>query len=190
METLSKKSGNAEISSLSFRGVFYFFEEEGMINYKKEIAVLLSEKIETLSYEEILSLVEHPKNTEMGDYAFPCFKLAKAFKKSPNVIAEELAHALPQAEWLESIVAVSGFLNFTVNATHFAKNVIEAVLGQTSNYGKSDVGVGKKTIIEYSSVNIAKPFHMGHIRSTMIGESLHRIYKFLEIGRASCRERV
>lgn len=179
METLSKKSGNAEISSLSFRGVFYFFEEEGMINYKKEIAVLLSEKIETLSYEEILSLVEHPKNTEMGDYAFPCFKLAKAFKKSPNVIAEELANTLPQTEWLESIVAISGFLNFTVDASHFANNVIVAVLDQTSNYGKSEVGAGKKTIIEYSSVNIAKPFHMGHIRSTMIGESLHRIYKFL-----------
>lgn len=150
-----------------------------MVNYKEKIAKALSEKIDMLSYEEILALVEHPKNSEMGDYAFPCFKLAKAFKKAPNMIAEALVTAVSNEELFDKVEAVSGFLNFTVNSQHYAKNVIEEVLSKGDKYGASHYGDGKKTIIEYSSVNIAKPFHMGHIRSTMIGESLHRIYKFL-----------
>ena len=150
-----------------------------MVNYKETIAKKLSSIIEEMSFEEILGLMEHPKNTEMGDYAFPCFKLAKAFRKAPNVIAEELALKVADENLFSAVTAVSGFLNFTVNAEYFAKNVIEDVLTQGEAYGASDIGSGKKTIIEYSSVNIAKPFHMGHIRSTMIGESLHRIYKFL-----------
>lgn len=150
-----------------------------MVNYKEEIAKALSEKIDMMSYDELLGLVEHPKNTEMGDYAFPCFKLAKAFRKAPNVIAEELASSFGDSIMFDKVKAVSGFLNFTVNSEHYAKNVIEEVLDKGGLYGASNYGAGKKTIIEYSSVNIAKPFHMGHIRSTMIGESLHRIYKFL-----------
>ncbi len=150
-----------------------------MINYKEEIAKRILEKTEEMTYDEILSLVEHPKNTEMGDFAFPCFKLAKLFKKAPNAIAETLANEISDSNLFSKVEAASGFLNFTVNASEFAKNVVEEVLNKKAVYGKSDIGHGKKTIIEYSSVNIAKPFHMGHIRSTMIGESLHRIYKFL-----------
>ncbi len=150
-----------------------------MINYKVEIAKLLSAKIDIMAYDEILGLVEHPKNTEMGDYAFPCFKLAKAFRKAPNAIADELATSVNDEKLFKSVASVAGFLNFTVNAEYFAKNVIEDVLTKKEKYGASDIGQGKKTIVEYSSVNIAKPFHMGHIRSTMIGESLNRIYKFL-----------
>lgn len=150
-----------------------------MINYKVEIAKLLSAKIDIMAYDEILGLVEHPKNTEMGDYAFPCFKLAKVFRKAPNAIADELATSVNDEKLFKSVTSVAGFLNFTVNAEYFAKNVIEDVLAKKEKYGASDIGQGKKTIVEYSSVNIAKPFHMGHIRSTMIGESLHRIYKFL-----------
>lgn len=150
-----------------------------MYNYKKAIAELLSKHIDAMTYEEILELVEHPKNTTMGDFAFPCFKLSKAFRKAPNVIAESLKEEIAVPDFIDQIEAVSGFLNFKVNSTHFAKVVIEEVMSKKDKYGSSNVGEGKKTIIEYSSVNIAKPFHMGHIRSTMIGESLHRIYKFL-----------
>lgn len=150
-----------------------------MYNYKNAIAELLSKHIDAMTYEEILELVEHPKNTSMGDFAFPCFKLSKAFRKAPNVIADSLKEEIVVPDFINQIEAVSGFLNFKVNSTHFAKVVIEEVMSKKDKYGSSDVGEGKKTIIEYSSVNIAKPFHMGHIRSTMIGESLHRIYKFL-----------
>ncbi|MDW7661657.1 MAG: arginine--tRNA ligase [Bacillota bacterium] len=150
-----------------------------MYNYKNAIAELLKKHIDAMTYEEILELVEHPKNTSMGDFAFPCFKLSKAFRKAPNVIAESLKEEIVIPEFIDQIEAVSGFLNFKVNSTHFAKVVIEEVMSKKDKYGSSAVGEGKKTIIEYSSVNIAKPFHMGHIRSTMIGESLHRIYKFL-----------
>ncbi|MCD4714365.1 MAG: arginine--tRNA ligase [Clostridiales bacterium] len=150
-----------------------------MHNYKNAIAELLKKHIDAMTYEEILELVEHPKNTSMGDFAFPCFKLSKAFRKAPNMIAESLKEEIVIPEFIDQIEAVSGFLNFKVNSTHFAKVVIEEVMSKKDKYGSSDVGEGKKTIIEYSSVNIAKPFHMGHIRSTMIGESLHRIYKFL-----------
>jgi arginyl-tRNA synthetase len=150
-----------------------------MYNYKNGIAELLSKHIDAMTYEEILELVEHPKNTSMGDFAFPCFKLSKAFRKAPNVIAESLKEEIVVPDFIDQIEAVSGFLNFKVNSTHFAKSVIEEVMSKKDQYGASDIGKGKKTIIEYSSVNIAKPFHMGHIRSTMIGESLHRIYKFL-----------
>ncbi|GAU79756.1 arginine--tRNA ligase [Fusibacter sp. 3D3] len=149
------------------------------MDYKIAIAKLLSEHIEALSYEEILNLVEHPKNKDMGDFAFPCFKLAQAYRKAPVKIAEDLKLALASNEIFENVTAVSGFLNFTLNQEHFIKTILTEVLTQGADYGKSTIGEQKKVIVEYSSVNIAKPFHMGHIRSTMIGESLNRIYKFL-----------
>src|SRR5690606_17398097 len=119
------------------------------------IAELLSKHIDAMTYEEILELVEHPKNTSMGDFAFPCFKLSKAFRKAPNVIAESLKVDIVVPEFIDQIEAVSGFLNFKVNSAHFAKSVIGEVISKKDKYGSSDVGEGKKTIIEYSSVNIA-----------------------------------
>lgn len=150
-----------------------------MIDYKALIAGLLAKQVDTLTFDEILALVEYPKNPTMGDYAFPCFKLAKVLRKAPVKIAEEIAAALPEAQEIESVTAVSGFVNFKVSTAHLAKSVLTAILKEGEQYGKSDLGAGKKVVVEYSSVNIAKPFHMGHIRSTMIGESLHRIYKAL-----------
>ncbi len=149
------------------------------MDYKLEIAKLLDEKIETMTYDEIVSLVEYPKNTSMGDFAFPCFKLAKAYRKAPVQIADELKAQIGEHELFKSVDSVAGFLNFTLNQEHFIKTVMSDVLNAGEKYGMSDIGKNKKVIVEYSSVNIAKPFHMGHIRSTMIGESLHRIYKHL-----------
>lgn len=150
-----------------------------MYDYKSAIAELLNPMVETMDVSEIRELIEHPKNTDMGDYAFPCFKLSKVMRKAPQQIAESFVENLELPESFDEVKAIAGFLNFKVNASHFGKSIIESVMKEQDAYGASDIGKGKKTIVEYSSVNIAKPFHMGHIRSTMIGESLHRIYKFL-----------
>jgi arginyl-tRNA synthetase len=150
-----------------------------MIDFKQEVAELLSSAIEDLSTEDLYEMIEYPKYTEMGDFAFPCFRLAKIFRKAPNMIAEDLVGKLGQAKNFEKIEAVSGYVNFMVAKSVFAQTVIDDVLTQKETYGSDTLGKGKNIIVEYSSTNIAKPFHMGHIRSTMIGESLNRIYKFL-----------
>ncbi len=150
-----------------------------MIDFKQEIAELLSGVIDDLTAEELYQMIEYPKYSEMGDFAFPCFRLAKIFRKAPNMIADELVEKLGASANYEKIEAVSGYVNFMVNKGVFAKTVIEDVLKEKETYGSDTVGEGKNIIVEYSSTNIAKPFHMGHIRSTMIGESLNRIYKFL-----------
>lgn len=149
------------------------------MDFKIEIAKLLDCKIESLNQEEIFGLIEYPKNTEMGDFAFPCFRLAKEYRKAPPMIAGELVEAIGQVEMLESVEAVGGYLNFKINKEVFARTVLEGVLDMGDEYGKQTVGENKKVIVEFSSTNIAKPFHIGHIRSTMIGNSLNRIYKML-----------
>lgn len=150
-----------------------------MIDFKQEIADLLAANIDEMTSEELYQMIEYPKHTGMGDFAFPCFRLAKAFRKAPNMIADELVAKLGENKNFEKIEAVSGYVNFMVDKGVFAQTVIEDVLAQKDQYGASNIGMDKKIIVEYSSTNIAKPFHMGHIRSTMIGESLNRIYKYL-----------
>jgi len=150
-----------------------------MIDFKSEVADLLAAKIDDLTAEELYQMIEYPKHTSMGDFAFPCFRLAKVFRKAPNMIADDLVEKLGNADNFEKIEAVSGYVNFMVDKGVYAKTVIEDVLEEKENYGASTLGEGKNIIVEYSSTNIAKPFHMGHIRSTMIGESLNRIYKYL-----------
>lgn len=169
------------ISSLSYKRRFLFFDlrRYRMFDYKKVIANELSKHLDTMSLEEVLELIEHPKQIQMGDFAFPCFKLAKALKKSPVMIADDLVLSFDKSEIFEEVTSVAGFLNFKVKAEHKAKSTIEAIIKYGNEIGNAKIGHNKRTIIEYSSVNIAKPFHMGHIRSTMIGESLHRIFKAL-----------
>ncbi len=147
------------------------------MNFKHIVYTLLENVLSTNNEIDIKSLIEVPANPEMGDYSFPCFKLAKLFRKSPNLIAEDLVRQLPDSEEFESIKAVSGYINFTINKKLLAKQVIEMVLSEKENYGKSDYGQHKNVIVEYSSPNIAKPFHIGHIRSTVIGHALDRIYQ-------------
>lgn len=150
-----------------------------MFDFKQSIAELLDQHIEGMTQDEIYQTIEFPKHVEMGDFAFPCFKLAKIFRKAPPMIAKELVDGIALPETFSKLDAVGGYLNFTVNPTFFAKTVIEAVQEQGEQYGASNVGEGKKVIVEYSSTNIAKPFHMGHIRSTMIGYSIYKIFTFL-----------
>lgn len=150
-----------------------------MFDYKEAIAKAIANEVDLLTYDEILQLVEYPKNKEMGDFAFPCFRLSKAFKQAPQLIAQSLVEKINKGNVFSDVTAVSGFLNFKVASSHFAEVVLTEIIRLEEDYGKMKIGEGKKTIVEYSSVNIAKPFHMGHIRSTMIGESLRRIYDFL-----------
>ncbi|MCK8058715.1 MULTISPECIES: arginine--tRNA ligase [unclassified Fusibacter] len=149
-----------------------------MLSFKHEIANKLATVITDLTVEELVDTLEIPKHDDMGDYAFPCFKLSKIFRKAPPMIATELAGQLND-ELFESVAPAGGYINFKISPAIYAKVVLEAVENQGENYGHSTMGEGKKVIVEYSSINIAKPFHMGHIRSTMIGHSLNRIYKAL-----------
>ena len=120
-----------------------------------------------------------PPNSEMGDYALPCFKLAKVFRKSPVQIAEELKNGFVCDSIISEVNAVNGYLNFKINKAGLAQNVISEILKSGENYGSSEEGKGKTVCIDYSSVNIAKPFHIGHLSTTVIGGALYKIFNHL-----------
>ncbi|MBO5060188.1 MAG: arginine--tRNA ligase [Clostridia bacterium] len=136
-------------------------------------------EITGLDRAAIAAVVEIPPEQKLGDLAFPCFILAKTLRKAPPVIAKELAEKLSEDENIEKAEAVGGYLNFFYNRSGFTKNVVTEVLEKGGDYGKSDMGNGKTVLVEYSSPNIAKPFHIGHLFSTAVGNSLERIYKQL-----------
>lgn len=150
-----------------------------MIDFKKEIADLLNQKISELDFEEIHSMIEIPPNSEMGDFAFPCFKLAKVFRKAPNLIAKDIAESISGNELFENIETAAAYVNFFINKKIFAKTVLEEVFNKGDKFGSSNFGEEKNVIVEFSSPNIAKPFHIGHIRTTVIGSAINNIYKYI-----------
>ena len=146
------------------------------MDYKKIISETIN--IDGVTKEEIEASITLPKDLSLGDFALPCFRFAKALHKAPNMIAEDLAK-LDYKGAFEKIEAVNGYLNFKVDKKAQAKQVIEEILQKKEAYGKSDIGKGKTVCIDFSSVNIAKPFHMGHMLNTSIGSALYKIYKEL-----------
>ena len=147
-----------------------------MQDFKIAIANCLKEKIEDLTLEEIVALIEVPPNKDMGDFAFPCFKLAKVFRKAPNMIAADLAENIEAKGAISKVMPLGGYVNFFVNKSQLAETVINDVLTKKEKYGHTDLGQDKAVVIDFSSPNIAKPFHIGHIRTTVIGNALYKIY--------------
>ncbi len=154
-----------------------FAKEIQKMDYKRHIAKGL--EIDGVSEEEIYSAIALPPNSEMGDYALPCFKFAKILRKSPVAIAEELKNSYVCDEIISEATAVNGYLNFKVNKIALTNAVLSAVLNGGDKYGSSTVGNGKTICIDYSSVNVAKPFHIGHLSTTVIGGALYKIFGFL-----------
>ncbi len=131
-----------------------------------------------LNADEIAGLLELPPDSAMGDYAFPCFKLARSLRKAPPMIAAELVKVI-DARFLSRVEAVGGYLNFFIDKALYASSVVEAVLGADGRYGATTEGEGKTICIDYSSINIAKRFSIGHLSTTAIGNSLYKIYNYL-----------
>jgi arginyl-tRNA synthetase len=146
------------------------------MDYKKEIAKVIGENID-VDVDKIEKLIEIPPKPEMGDYAFPCFSLAKELRKAPNKIAEEIAANINK-DGFERVENLGPYLNFYVDKAVFSKNTLEKIFDEKDGYGSSKVGEGKNITIDFSSPNIAKPFHVGHLFSTAIGNSLYKILSF------------
>ncbi len=155
-----------------------------MLNFKEEIAKKISSVI-SINEKEIESYIEIPKDTKNGDYAFPCFRIAKELKKAPQIIATEIKEKIDNIlennndeNKIEKLEIAGGYLNFFINKSIMIKEVLNEI-AKNDEYGKSEIGKGKNIIVEYSAPNIAKPFHIGHLRTTLIGNALYRVYKYL-----------
>lgn len=152
-----------------------------MKNFKQLIAKQI-EKATNIDEKELETYIEIPKDSNNGDYAFPCFRLAKELKKAPQIIAneikEKIENDIEQSKEIEKVEIAGGYLNFYIDKKSLTEEVLNEI-DSHNEYGKSNLGNGKNILIEYSSPNIAKPFHIGHLRTTLIGNALYKVYKYL-----------
>ena len=131
-----------------------------------------------LSATDVVGMLEYPPDANMGDLAFPCFRLSKALRRSPVQIAQSLCEALQNGGVIGKIEAVNGYLNITVSNAYLASDVVPEILEKGDRYGAQTFGEGKHVVLDYSSPNVAKPFHIGHLGTTVIGHSLRRLHEF------------
>jgi len=145
----------------------------------RDIVIRCLSEASGLPARELETMLETPPSSELGDFALPCFRLAKSMRKAPAAIAEDLAGKLPPCPEIERVDCVKGYLNFYLNRAETARCALEPVLALGDRYGASEEGQGRVVCIDYSSINIAKRFHIGHLSTTVLGHSLYRIYHFL-----------
>ena len=149
-----------------------------MKDYKEIIAKKIEDQDIGLDRNEIYDLIEIPPQENMGDFSFPCFQLAKTLRKNPALIATDLASNLELEDFAE-VKNVGPYINFFLDRKKFENEVINTIIDKKENFGRSDMGKDKTVVLDFSSVNIAKPFHIGHIRSTVIGDAIRNIHEFL-----------